>query len=895
MLYVLDGSYYIFRAFYAVRGMRNSKGMPTNGLYAFTNMLMNVIRDDKPEHIVVAFDPPGGSFRNQLFEDYKANRDEPPEDLVPQFPHFRRIVDALSIPVLEAPGFEADDVIGTVVRRAEAAGLEVTILSGDKDLCQLLGERTTMLDSMRSKRFDVATVHERFQVGPDRVADVLGLAGDTSDNIPGVPGIGEKTAGKLVAEFGSLEEVLANVDRVSGAKRKQNLLEHADMARLSLELATIRTDVPIVFDLDRYALTAPDFVAFDELCVEFEFRRFSRVARELFEEESREAAEATAAEREYRAVQSREDLAACVAEIVEAGSFAIEVQTTGQDALDAHVTGVGLAWRPGAAVYVPVGHIDLMGGTQLPLDVVLAELRGPLEDPAVAVVARDAKFCLKLFARHGVGIANVAFDTTLGAYLLDPNKRSYGNDLLARELLDERTIALSDIAGTGRKRRRLEEVAIELATPYGAEQADVTLRVAAAMEAKLEDPLAEVLRDIELPLSRVLARVEATGIRVDRDFLGELSTELGGRVAEISVEVFAHAGSEFTLNSPQQLARVLFGDLGLPVKKKTKTGPSTDHSVLEALEDAHPIIPLVIEYRELSKLASTYVDALPRLIRPGTGRVHTHFNQSVAATGRLSSSDPNLQNIPIRRPEGRRIRRAFVPKPGWVLFGGDYSQIELRVLAHMSEEPVLIDAFDKGEDIHTRTAAEVFEVGQGDVDKAQRSAAKAINFGLIYGMGVNRLSRELGIPRDDAKEYIERYFARIERVQPFMEELIESAQTKGYAETLFGRRRPIPELVGATSGRAYALGERLAKNTPIQGTAADIIKVAMIRIQDRLDDAGLETRMLLSVHDELVFECPPAELESAMALVRSEMESVVELRVPLTVDLSSGASWAELK
>lgn len=893
MFFVVDGSYYIFRAFYALREMRNSKGMPTNGLYAFTNMLLNVIRDEQPEYLAIAFDPRGDVFRNRLYPEYKANRGDPPEDLVPQFPRFRDIVRALNIPILEVPDFEADDLIGTVTRLAEEKGLQCMILSGDKDLAQLVTKDTVMHDSMRNKTMDLAAVLERFQVEPAQVADVLGLAGDTSDNIPGVPGIGEKTAGKLIAEFGSVENVLNSIDKVTGKKRKENLTNFADQARLCKELATIRRDVPCEFDLEKLALTAPNFEAFDALCHEFEFRRFPAVVREVYASqvpvEEPESADVTVG-----VVADAEALETVVQQARDKGTLAVVPLVDHTDPMKARLDGFALSVEPGQAVYVPVGHTDLMA-VQLPLARALDVLRPVLEDPSVALVCHDGKWLSRWLARHDVELARIAFDTQLAAYLVDPNRRDLSLGALAREFLMRTPSPISDVVGSGRSARAFGDMGVEQAAGWAGEQAETVMALHKALDEKLGPELREVLHTMELPLAQVLAKLETRGITLDVDRMQRMSVEFHERLDELTKEVHGHAEREFKINSPQQLAVVLFDELNLPVKKKGKSGPSTDASVLEELADLHPIVNAVSAWREVSKLASTYVDALPKLVDPQTGRIHTSFNQAVAATGRLSSSDPNLQNIPVRTLEGRRIREAFIPRDGWTLVAADYSQIELRVLAHMCEDPVLVDAFVRGEDIHTRTAAEVLEIETDAVTSQQRAAAKAINFGLIYGMGVNRLSRETDMSRTEASEYIERYFARISGVKPFMEGLIESARKHGYAETLFGRRRPIPELVYSENRRSFALGERLAKNTPIQGTAADIIKVAMIRVEAAIAKEGLASQMLLTVHDELLFECPPDEVEATRALVVREMEGAMTLRVPLRVDHAAGPHWAALK
>ncbi|GIW71117.1 MAG: DNA polymerase [Planctomycetota bacterium] len=896
-LYLLDGTYYVFRAYHAIRELRNRKGFPTNGLFAFTAMLLNVIRDLRPSHLAVVFDPKGGSFRDGLYAEYKANRAAPPEDLVPQIPLFRQIVEALRIPVLEVEGYEADDVIATLVKKAEQAGVPVVILSADKDLYQLLDERTVMLDAMRNRTITLAEVHARYQVGPERVADVQALVGDSSDNVPGVPGIGEKTAGKLIAQFGGLEQLFANLERVSGLKRRQALAAHREQALLARELVRLRTDAPVELDLERLRLQPPDFARFEALCAELDFTSFPDKLRELFAEAAAEeaASRSAATAGAYTTVLEEQTLRRCLREIRAHGRLSFDLETTSTDPLRAEIVGFALAWRAGHGVYVPVAHRGLGAPRQLGRAAVLAALRPLLEDPALPKIGHHTKYEITILRRHGIEMRGIACDTMLAAYLLDPNRRRYKLDVLAWEYLGYRTIRYAEVAGRGKHQRRFDEVEVEAATRYAAEDADITLRLAEVLLPELERTgLARVHAEIELPLAGVLARMEQTGIRVDVEILGELAREFRQRLAALEERIYAAAGERFLINSPRQLAHILFGKLGLKAGRRGKTGPSTDQRVLESLREAHPLPGLILEHRQLQKLVSTYIEALPKLVRPETGRVHTDFHQAVAATGRLSSSDPNLQNIPVRTEEGRRIRQAFVPEPGWVLLGADYSQIELRLLAHMSGDPVLIEAFQRGEDIHARTAAELFGVPLAEVSREQRHAAKAINFGLIYGMGAARLGRELGLERRAAEEYIARYFERLPRVRPFLEGLRQRAREVGYAETLFGRRRPIPELQSERE-TDRALGERLAVNTPIQGSAADLIKVAMVRIDRRLQAGESSARMLLQVHDELLFEVPPAELEAARELVRHEMENALALAVPLRVEIASGPDWASLK
>jgi DNA polymerase-1 len=617
--------------------------------------------------------------------------------------------------------------------------------------------------------------------------------------------------------------------------------------------------------------------------------------REIFGDDAPpDAPVAEETELAFTIIDSKAALGALIEAARESGQLALVPFGSGADPMDASIVGIALSHRPGEAFYVPIGHMDLTTGQLGETDVVEG-IRGAIEDPSLPKVLHDAKWVIRLFERRGVAIATIRTDTHLAAYLAEPNHRPFDTESLARTFLGRTPTSITDVLGAGRKARSFAEAGVEEVARYAAEQAEAVLHCEPELRRRLEGKSAAVLDEIELPLTRVLARMESCGIRVDKDRLATLSKEFARRTEELTARIHELAGHAFTVNSPQQLAVVLFDELELPVKKRGKSGPSTDASVLEELSELHPIADAVLEYREVTKLASTYVDALPSLVRDDTGRVHGRFNQTVAATGRLSSSDPNLQNIPVRSTDGRRIREAFVPEAGWRLIGADYSQIELRVLAHMSGDEVLVEAFRDGEDIHRRTAAEVLELSPDEVSSAQRAAAKAINFGLIYGMGVGRLSRETPLTREEAKEYIDRYFARIRGVQPFMDGLVEMARTKGYAETLFGRRRPVPELANGSSGRAYALGERLAKNTPIQGTAADIIKIAMNRVQSALDNSKLRARMLLTVHDELVFEAPSEEVDAAIALIREQMEGAVTLDVPLLVDVHTGETWAELK
>lgn len=913
-LYILDGSYYIFRAFYALRSLSNSKGMPTNGLFAFTQMLLNVIRDQNPEHLIVAFDPPGKTFRHEMYEPYKANRETPPDELRVQMPHFRRIVKALNIPVIEVSGFEADDVIGTIVRSKTREGVNVVVLTGDKDLYQLVDEHTTLVDSMRDRHVGIPEVIERFQVGPEGVAAVLALAGDSSDNIPGVPSIGEKTAGMLIKQFGTLENVLASIDEVGGKKRKENLREFGDQARLSLDLSTIKTDVPFELTRDQMAVEAPDFEAFDKLCAEFEFARFPKALRDIFYEDADAYAAENAVDTKYVTIRTQERLDALIKEVKRTKRFALDLETTSLDPHDAEIVGISISTKADAASYIPVGHrdpnaekqLDMLDGSggsgqddtvadQLPLNDVLDLLRPILEDDSYEMIAHNGGYEVRVFSKYNITLNAFKTDTLLASFLLDPNRRRHGLDPLAIALLNKTALTFEDVAGRGKKQVTFDLVDIELGTRYACEDADYTLQLADLFMPQLKERgMLDMLYDLEVPLAKVLAGMEHEGISIDIEFLNELSKEFGDELERLQNEVYEAAGEEFLISSPKQLRVVLFENLGLPVLKKTKTGPSTDQSVLEQLADEHELPQLILDYRHFAKLKSTYVDALPALVHADTGRVHTHFNQAVVPTGRLSSSNPNLQNIPVRSADGRRIRRAFIPREGWVLIGGDYSQVELRVLAHMSEDPVLIEAFVNGEDIHRRTASEVFGLEQTAVTSDQREAAKVINFGLVYGMGVRRLAGEIDVTTKEAQAFMDRYFERLPRVKPFFDTIIEQARTQGYIETLGGRKRAI---AGISSGnpRFAAQAERVAMNAPIQGGAADLIKLAMVRIDQRLRDEKFKAKLLLQVHDELLFEAPPEEVEALEQMAKEEMENVKELRVPLKVDFVRGSSWADLE
>lgn len=924
--YIVDGSSYIYRAFFAIRHLSNSKGMPTNAIYGFLQMLKKLIETENPDYLAMTFDAPGAdqqTFRKELYDDYKANRSAMPDELRVQMPYFRQLVEALNIPILEQPGVEADDLIATLTDRARDHGFNVCIISADKDLMQLLCPQVTMYDTMREKKYKPEDAIERFGVEPARVRYVMALAGDTSDNIPGVPGIGEKTGGQLIAQFGDLENLLANIDKVSGKKRQENLRDFADQARLSLALVSLKHDCEIEYDLDRLRSQPPHLDQLTALLSELEFTSALRDLKKWMhnrgwldaegemlsadaapaytkapapqENEPKEpAAKPSVEPKQYRTIYSLDELDQVVQACTDAELFGFDLETTSLNPIEAKIVGMSFSWEADQAVYIPVAHNDLMAPRQLAIEDVLAKIKPLLESDKPQKVCQHWKYEWMVLQSYEIELRGIAFDTMLVSYLLDPGKLSHSLDTIALDELHHRMIKYTDIAGTGKKQIGFEDISVEQAAEYGAEDADITLAAARVMAPRLKsDPkLQELHDDLEIPLSRVLGIMERTGIRLDSKILGSLSAVFEKELDRLQLEINELAGCELNPNSPTQLRVVLFETLELPVKKRTKTGPSTDQSVLEQLAELHDLPERILDYRSFSKLKSTYVDALPLLVVPQTGRVHTSFNQAVAATGRLSSSNPNLQNIPIRTEAGREIRRAFIPDPGYKLVSADYSQIELRIMAHMSQDPVLLDAYQRDLDIHATTAAQVFNIPIEDVSKSQRNAGKTINFGVMYGMGAQRLAKSLNISNQEARTYIDNYFERYRGVSMFFETLLTQTRKTGNTHTLLGRTRNL-EGINAT-GMQKAFAERAAINTPIQGTAADIIKVAMIQMQNRIEQENLPMRMLLQVHDELVFEVREDAIDTCTQIIREVMEGVFQLDAPLKVDVATGPNWLEM-
>ncbi len=884
-VFLIDGTAYIHRAFHAIQGLTNSQGLPTNAAFGFTRMLIKLMEERRPEYAAMFFDARGPTFRHALSPDYKANRPAMPDEMAVQIPYIKRITAAYRLPVFELPGFEADDLIGTVARGLAPVGHPVVMVTGDKDFVQLVGERVTIWDPMKETETDLATVRETFGVEPGRMVDVMGLSGDATDNIPGVPGIGQKTALELIRTFGSLEALYERVDEVSRPKLRENLARFRDQAFLSRELARIRVDAPVAVELASLRRVEPDVPALSELFRELEFRQL---------QQSLPRAEA-ARRKEYRTILDAAGLAELVARLRAAELVAVDTETTSVDPMRAELVGMSFAVEDDRAAYVPFGHRYIGAPAQLPAEAVLREVKPLLEDPAVRKVGQNIKYDMLVLARHGIDLAGVVFDTMLASYLLDPSKRAHNLDQIALDFLGHRCIPFEEIVGRRRGVETFADASLEQAGPYACEDADVTRLAHGVLAPRIEElGLGELMRTVELPLVPVLMRMEMRGVAVDTGRLREFSKTLEHRLEALESAICALAGERFNINSSQQLGSVLFDKLKLPTQKKTrkKTGYSTDVDVLTALAPLHELPALVLQHRTLAKLKSTYADALVGLVHPKTGRIHTSYNQTVTATGRLSSSDPNLQNIPIRTEEGLEIRRAFVARPGWRLLSADYSQIELRILAHCSEDERLIRAFREGEDVHTRTASEVFGLEPGRVTPELRRQAKAINFGIIYGMSPFGLARQLDISQKMAKTYIDHYFERYPGVRDFVDRTIAEAHRTRRTSTLLGRMRLLPD-IGSANPAVRQAAERTAINTPIQGSAADLIKVAMIRIDAALAKAGLRAAMLLTVHDELVFEAPPEESDAVARTVREIMEGVWQLRVPLQVNVAGGDNWAE--
>jgi DNA polymerase I len=908
-LVLVDGSSYLYRAFHALPPLTTSKGMPTGAVKGVLNMLKSLRKQYPDSLFAVVFDAKGGTFRDAMFAEYKANRPSMPDDLRVQVEPLHASVRALGYPLLCVEGVEADDVIGTLARSSATQGRPVIISTGDKDMAQLVDSHVTLVNTMTGSVLDVAGVHEKFGVGPEHIIDFLALMGDKVDNIPGVPGVGEKTAvGLLTGIGGGLSDLYANLDKVPalairGAKTlPAKLEEHRDAAFLSYELATIKCDVPLEVEVEALVCGEPDREALLALYTEMEFKSWiAEVQRDAVKTGEPVAvieAPTATVEPKYETILDQARFDAWLEKLRQAPLFAFDTETTSLDAQQAQLVGLSFAVEPHEAAYVPLAHDYEGAPAQLDREAVLLALKPLLEDPAKAKVGQNAKYDINILANSSPAIEmrGVAYDTMLESYVLNSTATRHDMDSLALKYLDHTTIAFEDIAGKGARQLTFNQINLDKAGPYAAEDADITLRLHHALQARLaQTPSVQpVLMDIEMPLVPVLARIERQGALVDAALLEVQSGELGVKMAELEQRAYALAGEEFNLGSPKQLGAILYDKLGMPVLSKTAKGqPSTAEAVLDELaEQGYPLPEVLMQYRSLSKLKSTYTDKLPGQINPRTGRIHTSYQQAVAATGRLSSSDPNLQNIPIRTAEGRRIRQAFVASPGYKLLAADYSQIELRIMAHLAKDEGLLHAFRNDLDVHRATAAEVFSVALEDVTTDQRRSAKAINFGLIYGMSAFGLAKQIGVDRKQSQDYIDRYFARYPGVLAYMERTRAQAAEQGFVETLFGRRLYLPD-INAKNPALRKGAERTAINAPMQGTAADIIKRAMVNVDNWLSDSGLDARVILQVHDELVLEVREDLVEQVKDEIRTHMSNAAQLDVPLVVEAGVGSNWDE--
>jgi len=881
-LFLIDGSSYIFRAFFALPPLSNSKGTPTSATLGFTNMLLKVIKEFDPRLLAVVFDARGPSFRNEVYADYKANRPTMPERLAVQIPYIKKIVEGLNIALLEEEGYEADDVIGTLALEAARLGHPVRIITGDKDIFQLISKDITTIDTMKNKSVGVEEVEDKFGVEPKQLVDLFALMGDTIDNIPGVPGIGSKTAAALIQEFGSLENLLENVEEVSKPAIREKLTTFADQARLSRQLATIDTQVPLDHGFEDFSFSGEVKESLKEIFKELEF---TKLLRELTVSKT--------AQTSYEPVTTQEGLRRVLSEIEFHKTFAAFLEPLGLSPMDQPMLGIAISFEPHQACYIPLVPHSQGHSASLSKGIVLERLKPYLENPSIRKSGYDIKRSYILLKREGVKVTGWETDAMVGSYLLNPTRHDHGLDTLAEEYLDQRMTSRKEILGRGQSALSLEDLSLDQISQMACEACDVSLQLVRILGPKMEKGgFLDLYREIELPLISVLAEMEMNGVLVDLSLLAELSKEFKISLNGLMRDIHEFAGEPFNINSPKQLGEILFNKLKLPVIKKTKTGFSTDEEVLTKLAVTHPLPAKIIQFRGLSKLKSTYVDALPTLVNKDTGRIHTSYNQTVTATGRLSSSNPNLQNIPIRTEEGKRIRDAFIPQKGWSILSADYAQIELRILAHISRDSTLTAAFQRGEDVHRRTAAEIYGVSPDTVDDQMRREAKVINFGVIYGMSAFGLAKELGIDTKVAQAYIEEYFIKHGGVKSYIDHIIAEAQQKGYVTTLFNRRRYLPE-INSSNRPLRQFAERTAINTPIQGTAADLIKIAMIRIHKRIHEEGFSTNMILQVHDELVFETPDAEREPVSKLIREEMEGAMEMSVPLEVSITWGKTWGE--
>ena len=898
-LILIDGSSFLFRAFHAVPPLTNAQGQPTNAVYGVSNMLRKLINDYNTPYFAVVFDAPGKTFRHDLYEQYKAHRPPMPDDLRVQIAPLHELIRSLGLPLIIEHGVEADDVLGSLAQNAERQGFKVIISTGDKDMAQLVTEHISLENTMTNTKMDVQGVVEKFGVQPEQIIDYLALMGDTVDNIPGVPKVGPKTAAKWLQEYGSLDNIIANAEQVKG-KIGENLRASLGQLPLSRELTTIKCDVALHYSLDDLKRREPDIAALKQQLGSLGFSSWLKTLNgdsataPVAKIETPEQPIAPTS-KDYQTILSQADFDTWLRKLQQAELFAFDTETTSLNYSDAQVVGVSFAIQVGQAAYIPLAHDYPDVPAQLDREAVLTALKPLLEDANKAKLGQNLKYDAHVLANHGIQLRGIAHDTMLQSYVLNSTATRHNMDDLAKHYLGVDTIHYEDVAGKGAKQIGFQEVAIETAAEYACEDADITLRLHQTLSQQLQQQasLWALYQDIEMPLVDVLTRIEANGVLIDSAMLDQQSLELANRMVGIEQQAHDLAGSAFNLSSPKQIQEILFERQNLPILKKTPKGqPSTDESVLQELALDYPLPKLIIDHRSMSKLKSTYTDKLPQQVNNKTGRVHTSYHQAVAATGRLSSSDPNLQNIPIRSEEGRKIRQAFIAAPGYKIVAADYSQIELRIMAHLSSDAGLLAAFSQGVDVHSATAAEVFDVPLDSVTNDLRRSAKAINFGLIYGMSAFGLAKQLGLPRDKAQAYINLYFERYPGVKQYMDDIREQAKQNGYVETLFGRRLYLPDINARNAAqRQYA--ERTAINAPMQGTAADIIKLAMLACDQWLNDSGVDAKMIMQVHDELVFEVAESQLESCMTKIREIMSNAAELHVPLLVEVGVGENWDE--
>ena len=920
---LVDGSSYLFRAFHGLPPLTNSKGQDTGAIYGVVNMLKSLIKQYNPTHIAVIFDAKGKTFRDDIYAEYKANRPPMPDELRSQIAPLHTIIKAMGLPVIVESGVEADDVIGTLAKHATEKGIDTVISTGDKDMAQLVNQHVTLINTMTNQAMDIEGVNTKFGIPPELVIDFLALKGDKVDNIPGVPGVGDKSAQALLNGIGGIDEIYKNLDKIAdlsfrGSKTMAaKMSEYEEQARLSYTLATISIDLDLDYDVETLMPTSADNETLRDLFAEYEFKRWHSEVSALLSAGDAQPADASKNDEaessidapesafsddaqidrsQYEVVFKEEQFTAWVEKLKQAKLFAFDTETTSLSYMDAEIVGVSFCIEPGKAAYVPVAHDYPDAPDQLSRDYVLEALKPILESPTSIKVGQHIKYDKNVLANYDITLNGIGFDTMLESYMLNSTAQRHDMDSLALAYLGHKTIHFEDIAGKGAKQLTFNQINLDEAGPYAAEDADITLRLHHAIWEKLEpiDSLKRLLIDVEVPLACVLSRMEQQGVLIDSQQLSQQSQDLATRIAELEKEVHEEAGETFNLGSTKQLQHILFEKMSLPIIKKTPKGaPSTSEDVLQELALEYPLPQKIMEYRGLTKLKNTYTDKLPKMINHRTGRVHTSYHQAVTATGRLSSTDPNLQNIPIRNEAGRRVRQAFVPRKGNKIVAADYSQIELRIMAHLSKDKGLLDAFANGKDIHKATAAEVFGIALDDVTTQQRRSAKAINFGLIYGMSAFGLAKQLNIPRNEAQKYMDLYFERYPGVLDYMDSTRESAKEKGYVETVFGRRLYLPD-IKASNGARRKGAERAAINAPMQGTAADVIKMAMIKVDDWIaKNASADVTMMMQVHDELVFEIKEDKVDDYVSTIKALMESAAALNVPLDVEVGIGENWDE--